>query len=195
MKEKIIQKKEHKNKVVIPVLCIIIAFCSVSLLLCYAEGRTKRINCEIPDGILSVLPGDSVSTANFEFTMKLPDAKDRQYDLIIYDVAFVGGDVTFADMNEGQWEFSMDGETWFPIILSKGECLLQADVSAGKKILLIRAANELDLGAAGGNLNFKLKLKENLSKVNLWILIGIIAGNLPISVIYLIVKNRTSKKT
>jgi len=189
-----IRKKEIKDRVALVLCAVMIILCSAGLLLCYAKERTKRIYNEILDETPSVLPGENVSAAVFRFTVELSDVKHRRYDLIICDISFEGGDLTFGDMNEGQWEYSTDGTMWLPLILSKGECLLKADVSAGKKILLIRAADDLDVKAAGSSLNFQLKLKEKPGKVNSRILIGIAVGSMLILSAYLTAENNKRRK-
>jgi len=194
MKKGVSQKKERSVGILIPILCVIMVFCAAGLLSCYAKEKMKGIKYEISDEIESALPGDSDSIADFKFTVELPDGKNRRYALVIHDVKFVGGDLTFADMNEGQWEYSIEGGMWLPLILTKGECLLSADLPAGKRLLLIRATSDLDIEAAGGSLNFKLKLKENPGAVISRILLGIAAGGLLVSVIYLTAKSRVNKK-
>jgi len=195
MKEKTIQKKERKDRALILLLCVIMLFCTAGLLLCYAKQRASSINYEAPDGILSMLPCDCENAVDFEFTAELPELRNRRCALVIYDVVFVGGGLTFADMNDGQWQYSVNGNIWSPLILSQGERLLESSLSAGKGVLSLRATDDLDINASGGSLRFKLKLKESPGNTILWALIGAIAGCLLILVIYLTAKNRIKKRT
>jgi len=196
MTEKNTQQNENFGGALIWLLCAIAFFCSVGLLLCYVNERAVGIRYyEDRDEISSVVPGDCASAVHFKFATDLPAAGNRHYALILYDAAFTGNDLTFANMNEGQWEFSMDGNVWRPLILSKGECVLETNVSAGEKILLLRAADDLDVNAAEGRLTFKLKLKEDLGRITLWVLLGILAGGTIFSVAYLTIKTALKKKS
>ena len=189
MTENNIQERERERKVSILLLCVFVALCTAGLILCYAKERTSRIEYAAAEGMLPVIPGDSASVVNFGFTLELPRSLNRRYALVICDVAFEGG-LTFADMNEGQWEYSLDGGPWLPLILSEGQCVLETDAAAGEKNLLLRAADNLDAGARGGNLSFRLKLKENPRRITLWILLGIITGAAFIAAAYPIIKPR-----
>jgi len=168
------QKRERLGRVLIPLFCLIVIFCTTGLFLCYANGRTSKVDYEASDEIISVAPDFSVNVVNFDFTIEY--SKNRRCSLIIYDVMFDGDGLSFADMNEGQWEYSVDGGIWRPLILANGECVLKTNISVGEKNLLLRVTEDLDVKAAKGSLTFKLKLKENTGDITLWILIGVITG-------------------
>lgn len=175
-------------------LFVLILLCSAGLFLCFEKERTIQLHFNSPDEMLSVIPGDSASAADSEFTMRLPpNRKHRRYDLKIYNVAFAGGSLTFEDMNEGQWEYRIDGGEWLPLILSKGERVLETGVSAGEKTLSLRASDNLDTEAAAGKLNFKLKLVESPVNIILSILIGAATGGLLILIMYITAKKFINK--
>jgi len=194
MKERGIQKKERKAAVLILLLCMIIILCSAGLFLCYAKERTKGVYYEPSDEILTVTPGNPAGAAYFRFTMELPETGKRRYALVISGVTFDGGGLAFEDMNDGQWEYSVAGREWRPLILSDGECVLEKEASPGKRNLFIRAKDNLDLNAAGGDLNFGLKLKEIPGRMWVWIPVGAAAGCLLIALIFYTAKKIYKKK-
>jgi len=170
-------------------------FCSFGLSSCAREREIGVTSMET----LSVIPG--YKTAHFKLDAKVPALRIRPYALKVYDVTFTGGGLNFADMNEGQWEFSINGNKWHPLILSGEEFVLKEDVSAGESILSLRATDELALEASGGELNFKLKLErsrgfaaENLAAAIMWTLLGIIINSALVLAIYAVFKGRINKK-
>jgi len=195
MKDKNIQKKESRAVVLILLFCMIIVLCSAGLFLCYAKERTKGIYYEQSDETWTVTPGDPVDAAYFRFTMELPETGSRRYVLIMGGVTFEGGGLDFTDMNEGQWEYSITGGVWQPLILTNGECVLDKEASPGERRLSIRAADSLNLNAAGGELSFELKLKESPDgRLRIWVPLGAAAGSLTIALMFYTVKKAYNKK-
>jgi len=156
-------KKERNRKscitgtVLIPLSVII--FLLYAGLILYFMKREPIVFDNLPE-VNTVVPGSPVSLANIGFTVTLPKTSGRPYALKIHDVVFDGNGLTFADMNEGEWEYSIDGNKWQPLILSQGERVLETEATAGRKILSLRASDNLDAGATGGKLSFKLKLSR-----------------------------------
>ena len=188
------QRTERGAGAVILLLGVIIILCAAGLILCYAKARTAKLEYSFSGEALKVVPGNPASVAHIAYTAELPEAKKRQYALIIHDVVFIGTDLTFADMNEGQWEYSTNGSAWTPLVLSKGERVIKMNMTAGQGVLLLRAADNLDVRAAGGSLDFKLKLRENRGHIDLWILFGILVGSVIVLFAYPIVENRISRR-
>ena len=184
------------TRIIIYCISAVLIICTLSLTVC---SKNRKVNVNSKE-ILSVIPGHK--TAKFELTVTIPDFRIRPYNLKIYDITFVGKDLVFADMNNGEWEYSMDGSKWHPLILTKGECILYTDVTAGKFILSLRATKDLDIGAVGGLLNYKLKLDygkgiaaENAGGALMWAVIGITTGSILVLAAYQIAKVLTNKKT
>ncbi|MCL2817719.1 MAG: hypothetical protein FWD39_04970, partial [Clostridiales bacterium] len=127
---------------------IILLLCLTAILLCVFNQKTVEVQYKTSPE-MSVVPGEQVSRANFEFDVRLPKITNQLYNLVIYDVAFSGGktDLVFADMNRGEWEYSLDGDPWRPLILTGGERILQANATEGERMLSIRATDALDLDA------------------------------------------------
>ena len=194
MKEKDIQKRERNAVILILLFCVIIILCSAGLFLCYAKERIKGIYYEPSDGMWTVVPGGTAA-AHFGFTMELPETGNRRYALVMDGVTFDGGGLGFADMNEGQWEYSVAGGIWQPLVLTNGECVLEKEALPGKRRLLIRASDNLDINAAGGSLNFELKLKEIPDgRMRIWLPLGVAAGGLTITLMFYIIKKIERRK-
>ena len=110
-----------------------------------------------PPESISLIPGTDDHT-DFIFTVTLPKRKNRSYTLKFYNVSFNGGSLSFADMNNGEWEYCLDGGSWHHLIVYGGERILEAETHAGERTLSIRATDRLSYDAAYGEFNFQLKL-------------------------------------
>ena len=146
------------KRFLLTMLCITLVFCAAGMIAYFTAKRDARIiyAADTPAS-LSVFPGADGRT-DFEFAVLLPQRKKRQYVLKMYDAAFAGEGLGLSDMNDGEWEYRLDGGEWTPLIWSNGECTLESDIFAGERSLSIRATNRLGIEAAGGELMFKLKL-------------------------------------
>ncbi|MCL2751344.1 MAG: hypothetical protein FWE62_01165 [Firmicutes bacterium] len=161
----------------------------VTMLLCVSvlSGCSKGVGIDYDtrDERLSVVPGTPGKIVHLGFNVRLPKVRLRPFALKIHEVEFTGGSLAFADMNEGQWEYSLDGNLWRPLILLDDECLLDDSVTEGKGILSIRATDDLDFEATNGVLHFNLKLtqggktvEKRLGGVVMWVLIGTLIGSM-----------------
>jgi len=153
-------KTKKRSIIVLIVFSLVLLLCIAS----YSYYRQSR-NSELyyrdgPSDSLSVAPGKDGSYADFEFTVLLPKWRFSPYAIKIYDATFIGGDLTFEDMNGGEWEYSLDGAPWAPLIVTGGECLIDPNTPAGDRSLSLRATESLDLTAGGGELSFKLDLQR-----------------------------------
>jgi len=150
-----------KRSVIVAIVFGLVLLLCVASYMYYSQSRDSEILYhDPPSDSLSVMPGRDGSYAAFGFTVLLPKWRFSPYAIKIVDVDFTGGKITFGDMNGGEWEYSLDGAAWFPLIVAGGECLIDPDTPAGERILFIRAADNLELTAIGGQLNFNLRLEK-----------------------------------